>query len=58
MGIAVALAIPVPLIVAPLEHKQPGELVEILVIGGPLVQKSVDVKAGTEVLGLSSSGNN
>jgi hypothetical protein len=54
----VALAIPVPLTVAPPEHTHPGELVEILVIGGPLVQKYVDVKAGTDVLGLSASGKN
>ena len=30
----------------------------MLVIGGPLVQKSVDVNAGTVVLGLSDSGKN
>jgi hypothetical protein len=58
VGTAVALAIPVPFITAPLEHTHPGELVEILVIGGPLVQKYVDVKAGTDVLGLSASGKN
>ena len=58
MGIAVALAIPVPFTTAPLEQTHPGELVVTLVIGGPLVQKSVDVKAGTDVLGLSPSGRN
>jgi hypothetical protein len=55
---AVALAIPLPFTAVPLEHTHPGELVEILVIGGPLVQKYVEVKAGTDVLGLSASGKN
>lgn len=58
VGTAVALTMPVPLLTPPLEHTQPGELVETLVIGGPLVQKSVDVNAGTVVLGLFSSGKN
>lgn len=58
VGTAVALATPVPFIEPPLEHTQPGELVAMLVIGGPLVQKSVDVNAGIVVLGLSSSGKN
>lgn len=58
VGTAVALATPVPFIEPPLEHTHPGELVGMLVMGGPLVQKSVDVNASTVVLGLSSSGKN
>lgn len=58
MGTAVALATLVLFATVVLEQIQPGELVAMLVIGGPFVQKSVEVGAGTEVLGLSFSGKN
>lgn len=58
VGTAVTLTTPVLFVKLSLEHRHPGELVAMLVMGGPFVQKNVDVGAGNEVLGSSSTGRN